>query len=72
MPDLRPRVRGTTYVQPGAGFRSFGATQTWPMSSTFNGYGMYFKAGDYDQTSGSSSSVGARVAFYAVNISHSG
>jgi hypothetical protein len=49
-----------------------GPTQTWPMSTTFDGYGMYFKAGDYDQTSGSSSTVGARVAFYALNISHSG
>ena len=48
-----------------------GATQTWTASSTFNGYGMYFKAGDYDQTSGSSSSVGAKVEFYALNISHS-
>ena len=48
-----------------------GAAQTWQMSSTFNGYGMYFKAGDYDQTSGSSSSVGARVSFYALSISHS-
>jgi Alginate lyase/Ricin-type beta-trefoil lectin domain len=48
-----------------------GAARTWQASSTFNGYGMYFKAGDYDQTSGSSSSVGARVAFYALNISHS-
>jgi hypothetical protein len=49
-----------------------GATQTWPASSTFNGYGMYFKAGDYDQSSGSSSTVGATVKFYALNISHSG
>jgi hypothetical protein len=48
-----------------------GAAQTWQASSTFNGYGMYFKAGDYDQTSGTSSTVGARVAFYALNISHS-
>jgi hypothetical protein len=32
---------------------------------------MYFKAGDYDQTSGSSSSVGAKVEFYALNIAHS-
>jgi hypothetical protein len=47
-----------------------GATQTWTASSTFNGYGMYFKAGDYDQTSGSSSSVGARVGFYALSIHH--
>jgi hypothetical protein len=48
-----------------------GATQTWPMSSTFNGYGMYFKAGDYDQSTGSSSTVGATVGFYALTISHS-
>jgi hypothetical protein len=49
-----------------------GATQTWTASSTFNGYGMYFKAGDYDQTSGSSSSVGARVGFYSLAVAHSG
>jgi hypothetical protein len=48
-----------------------GTTQTWQMSSTFNGYGMYFKAGDYDQSSGSSSSVGATVEFYALNVAHS-
>jgi hypothetical protein len=47
-----------------------GAAQTWTASSTFNGYGMYFKAGDYDQTSGSDSSVGAKVGFYALSISH--
>jgi hypothetical protein len=48
-----------------------GSTQTWKASSTFNGYGMYFKAGDYDQSAGSSSSVGARVEFYSLKISHS-
>jgi hypothetical protein len=48
-----------------------GSRQTWTASSTFNGYGMYFKAGDYDQTSGSDSSVGAQVAFYALSIHHS-
>ncbi|MEY9856128.1 hypothetical protein ABH935_001732 [Catenulispora sp. GAS73] len=48
-----------------------GAAQTWTASSTFDGYGMYFKAGDYDQTSGSDSSVGAKVGFYALSISHS-
>jgi hypothetical protein len=47
-----------------------GTARTWTASSTFNGYGMYFKAGDYDQTSGSSSTVGARVEFYALSISH--
>jgi len=48
-----------------------GTARTWTASSTFNGYGMYFKAGDYDQTSGSSSSVGAKVEFYALTIHHS-
>jgi hypothetical protein len=31
---------------------------------------MYFKAGDYDQSSGSSSTVGAKVQFYALTIHH--
>ena len=48
-----------------------GATKTWTASSTFNGYGMYFKAGDYDQSSGSSSTVGAKVEFYQLSVSHS-
>lgn len=48
-----------------------GAPQTWTASSTFDGYGMYFKGGNYDQTSGSDSSVGANVGFYALSISHS-
>ena len=47
-----------------------GAAQTWTASSTFNGYGMYFKAGDYDQSSGSDASVGAKVGFYALAIHH--
>jgi hypothetical protein len=48
-----------------------GATRTWTASSTFDGYGMYFKAGDYDQSTGSSSTVGAKVEFYKLDISHS-
>jgi hypothetical protein len=48
-----------------------GSTKTWQMSSTFNGYGMYFKAGDYDQSVGSSSSVGAKVEFYSLSFAHS-
>ena len=44
---------------------------TWQMSSTFDGYGMYFKAGDYDQSAGSSSTVGAKVEFYALSVAHS-
>jgi len=47
-----------------------GATQKFTMSSTFNNENMYFKAGDYDQTSGSSSTVGATVHFYALTIHH--
>lgn len=48
-----------------------GTTKTWQMSSTFDGYGMYFKAGDYDQSAGSSSSVGATVEFYSLGVAHS-
>jgi Alginate lyase len=48
-----------------------GKAKTWQMSSTFKGYGMYFKAGDYDQSTGNSSTVGAKVEFYALNFSHS-
>jgi hypothetical protein len=40
------------------------------MSSTFDQEGMYFKAGDYDQTAGTSASVGAKVQFYALRIAH--
>jgi hypothetical protein len=47
-----------------------GAKRTWTASSSFNGYGLYFKAGDYDQSSGSSSSVGARVGFYSLSVHH--
>jgi hypothetical protein len=31
---------------------------------------MYFKAGDYDQSVGSSSTVGAKVQFYALDYFH--
>lgn len=48
-----------------------GSTRTWTMSSTFNGYKMYFKAGDYDQSVGSSSTIGANVGFYALKLAHS-
>jgi hypothetical protein len=39
-------------------------------SSSFNNYGMYFKAGDYLQTTGTSATVGAHVAFYNLAIQH--
>ncbi|HWC81908.1 MAG TPA: polysaccharide lyase family 7 protein [Pseudonocardiaceae bacterium] len=48
-----------------------GAKHTWALPSAFNGYPMYFKAGDYDQSTGGSSSVGAEVQFYALSIKHS-
>jgi hypothetical protein len=47
-----------------------GAAQTFPMSSTFNQENMYFKAGDYDQSVGSSATVGAKVQFYALQVVH--
>lgn len=49
-----------------------GAAQTWTMSSTFDQEGMYFKAGDYDQSVGSSATVGAKVQFYALKVVHQG
>jgi hypothetical protein len=47
-----------------------GTPQTWTMSSTFDQEGMYFKAGDYDQSAGGSSTVGAKVQFYALSVFH--
>lgn len=48
-----------------------GKTQTWPLPSAFNGYKMYFKAGDYDQSTGSDATIGATVHFSALKIAHS-
>jgi hypothetical protein len=47
-----------------------GAAQSFTMSSTFDQENMYFKAGDYDQSVGSSSTVGAKVQFYALAVHH--
>jgi hypothetical protein len=47
-----------------------GAAQPFTMSPTFNQEHMYFKAGDYDQSSGSSTTIGAKVQFYALKIFH--
>jgi hypothetical protein len=47
-----------------------GATQTFAMSPSFDQETMYFKAGDYDQSVGSCSTLGARVQFYALKIFH--
>jgi len=47
-----------------------GVTKTFTMSSTFNNETFYFKAGDYLQTTGSSSTSGAHVSFYALSVTH--
>lgn len=47
-----------------------GTTMTWPMPASFADEGMYFKAGDYDQTQVGKASAGASVSFYALQISH--
>jgi Alginate lyase len=47
-----------------------GATTSYAIPSSFNRYRQYFKAGSYNQSSSNSTSKGARVAFYALNVSH--
>ncbi len=47
-----------------------GSAQKFTMPSSFDNENMYFKAGDYDQSSGSSSTVGATVHFYALKVHH--
>ncbi|MGW1255251.1 polysaccharide lyase family 7 protein [Streptomyces sp. NPDC002513] len=47
-----------------------GSTTHYPISSSFNPYKQYFKAGSYNQSSSSSTTKGARVAFYKLNVSH--
>ena len=47
-----------------------GATSTFTMPAAFDGYGEYFKAGDYDQTAGTDATVGATVKLYALAVSH--
>lgn len=48
-----------------------GTPYSFPLPQSFIGYGEYFKAGDYIQSSSSSSTVGAQVKFYALSVSHS-
>ncbi len=47
-----------------------GATQSFTMPAAFDQEAMYFKAGDYDQSVGTSSTVGAKVQFYALSVVH--
>jgi hypothetical protein len=48
-----------------------GTKHSFAIPSSWKGYDQYFKAGDYDQSSGSSSTVGANVQFYALTVKHS-
>ncbi|MET7426721.1 polysaccharide lyase family 7 protein [Dactylosporangium sp. NPDC005555] len=48
-----------------------GSTTTYAIPSSFNQYGMYFKAGSYNQSSSDSTTNGAKVKFYALTVSHS-
>jgi hypothetical protein len=47
-----------------------GQASTFTMPAAFDGYGEYFKAGDYDQSTGSDATVGATVKFYALQVTH--
>jgi hypothetical protein len=47
-----------------------GTAQTFAMSPTFDKEGEYFKAGAYDQSAGGSSTVGAKVQFYSLQVFH--
>ena len=48
-----------------------GSTTSYPIPSSFNPYGMYFKAGSYNQSSSQSTSNGAKVKFYTLTVTHS-
>jgi hypothetical protein len=48
-----------------------GSTTSYTIPSSFNQYGMYFKAGSYNQSSSESTTNGAKVKFYALNVAHS-
>jgi hypothetical protein len=48
-----------------------GATTTYPIASGFTAYHQYFKAGDYNQSSSSSTTNGAKVKFYSLTVAHS-
>jgi len=47
-----------------------GSKRSFTVPSAFAGYGEYFKAGNYDQTNGGDSTVGAIVQFYALSVLH--
>jgi hypothetical protein len=49
-----------------------GTAYPFTMPASFNGYGMYFKAGDYDQSADPDAgpTVGATVKLYALQVAH--
>ncbi|WP_432824872.1 polysaccharide lyase family 7 protein [Dactylosporangium sp. CA-092794] len=47
-----------------------GSTTSYPIPSSFNQYGMYFKAGSYNQSSSDSTTNGAKVKFYSLTVNH--
>jgi hypothetical protein len=47
-----------------------GSTTSYSIPSSFNQYRQYFKAGDYNQSASSSTTNGAKVKFYALQVSH--
>ena len=47
-----------------------GNTTSYPIDSSFDQYHQYFKAGDYNQSASSSTTNGAKVKFYALDVSH--
>ena len=47
-----------------------GEAQSFAMSPSYDQENMYFKAGNYDQTAGASTTLGAKVQFYALSAFH--
>ncbi|MFF5538805.1 polysaccharide lyase family 7 protein [Streptomyces cinerochromogenes] len=47
-----------------------GSTTHYPIADSFKQYRQYFKAGAYNQSASGSSTNGAKVAFYALDVSH--
>jgi hypothetical protein len=48
-----------------------GSKTSYSIPTSFDAYHQYFKAGDYNQSSSSSTTNGAKVKFYSLNVSHS-
>jgi Alginate lyase len=48
-----------------------GSKTSYSIPTSFNAYHQYFKAGDYNQSSSSSTSNGAKVKFYSLTVSNS-